>query len=118
MHSWARGAVCRTIAPAPSGAESGTSARTAKLGRSSSRATTTGNTGARNMSEQPCHVGCYAFATGREVNAGLSTRQFLLGLVREQVATTWWIEDNIPVPDLYDPRWLAETLVGVTERHG
>ncbi len=58
------------------------------------------------MSEQPCHVACYAFATGREVH---------------HVDFGWrpgwhyWVEEvRYRISDLSDPRWLADVLTGLT----
>ena len=55
----------------------------------------------------PCHIGCYAFATGQDV--------------AHDPRYGWIVRDGdmgAEVPDFPDDRWLSECLVGVTERHG
>src|SRR3990167_5790431 len=103
MYSLARGAACRTIAPAHSGGASATSARTARSGRSSSRATTTGNTGARNMSEQNMAWEITVDSVGyTEIHHGLDQRCTWLGshdlydCERPIGETLNWIKEHPP----------------------
>ncbi len=54
------------------------------------------------MTEQPCHVACYSFATGKECYQKMKTSR-------------WHYTRPVPqyVPDLSDPRWLADVVTGL-----
>ncbi len=85
------------------------------------------------MTEQPCHVSDYAFATGRKVkfcdSIGHTEADHegkpcsgIRGMYRRYAGTrrsgtsdgvgTWYV-----VPALSDPRWLSNVEIGLAQRH-
>ena len=72
------------------------------------------------MTEQPCHVGCYAFATGRKVVSHMENTVGP-GDPRRRCLCDWGVLNEYglpygPVPALSDPRWLADVVTGLADR--